>query len=138
MIPPLSSSCLVVVFHVDIVGSVALIVRLVDHIESKLITELIKLRGVGIMAGADGIDVMLLHHLEILLHLIQADHKSGDRIAVMAVYTAEFDFRSVDQHGSILHFDFPDSQAVCDDLSAALVNHRVKEGLFRVPQNRMI
>ena len=138
MVPALSPSGLVVLFHVNIIGSVALIIRLVDHIEAKLVAELVKLRGVRVMAGADRIDVMLLHHLEILLHLTQADHKAGDRIAVVAVYTAELDFRSIDQYDSVLYFDLPDSKAVCDDLLAALVYHRVKIRLFRIPQNRTL
>ena len=50
-----------IIFHIDISGSVALIVRLVNDKESVFVTELIKLRRIWIVAGTDAVDVVLFH-----------------------------------------------------------------------------
>ena len=53
-------------FHINIVGSVALIVRLFNHIKAKLVVKLVCPGRVGIMAGADSIHIVLFHQLQIL------------------------------------------------------------------------
>ena len=66
------------------------------------------------MTASDGIEVTLLHHLQILFHLFQPDHKPRHRIGVMTVHAFEFDGSSIYIENSIFYTDFPDSNPVCD------------------------
>ena len=47
-------------------GTMGFQVCLIDHINTIFITELIDQRGIRIMAGTDGIDIILLHNAKIL------------------------------------------------------------------------
>ena len=73
----------------------ALIVRLINHIKAQTVIELVSPGCIGIVAGTDGIYIMLLHHLKILLKLLHTDGKACHRIAVMAVGSPEFHLPAV-------------------------------------------
>ncbi len=76
-------------------GSMALIVRLINHIKAQTVIELVSPGCIGIVAGTDSIYIMLLHHLKILLKLLHTDGKACHRIAVMAVGSPEFHLPAV-------------------------------------------
>ena len=80
------------VLQENVVGAMAFIVSFIDDEEAVFVAELVELGRVGIMACPDAVHVMLLHEQQVLLYLVQADGKSGYRIAVVAVCAVEFDF----------------------------------------------
>ena len=72
-------------------GTMGFKIRLIDHQETVLITKLIEHRCIGIMAGTDRIEIMLLDHLQIPLHVFDRDHGTSDGIRIMAIHTSEAD-----------------------------------------------
>lgn len=98
-----------VIFIIQIHRSMTLIICFIDHEKSVFITHLIKHRCIRIVAGADCIDIMPLHQLQILLHLIYADGKSCYRIGIMAVHTAELHRCPIDIDDAVLDMDLSDS-----------------------------
>ena len=90
------------------------------------------------MTGADGVDVVLLHHREILHQLGRADGKAGHRIAVVAVGSPEFNVHAVDVNHAVRHMDLPDSHLICDHLIFRLQHQGVQIRLLRVPQMRLL
>ena len=71
--------------------AVALVVGFVDDHEAVLVTELIEHGGVGIVGGANSIEVILLDHLQVPLHMLQGDHGAGDGVGVVPVNATELD-----------------------------------------------
>ncbi|MNR41479.1 hypothetical protein D3C85_1598740 [compost metagenome] len=72
-------------------------VTLVKHIKAVFVTQMIKFRRIRIMRSANGVDVMLLHQLQIHYHLLARSHIAGIGIAVVTVYTFELDRLTVDK-----------------------------------------
>ena len=66
--------------------AVALHVSLVDEIEAVALAHLHKPGGVGVVAAADGVYVVLLHQGQVLQRLLVADGKAGNRVGIVAVY----------------------------------------------------
>ena len=58
----------------------ALIVRLIDHIESHAVAELIEPRNIGIVAGSNRVEVVGLDHAKVQQGLVHRTDRSGDRI----------------------------------------------------------
>ena len=57
----------------------------------------------------------------------------------MVIDTVKFYGHAVDQQRMILrNTDFPQARFQPDDLAVSLQNNRIKEGLFRIPQNRIL
>ena len=99
------------------------------------------MRRIWIMAGADGVDVMLFHEEQILHDLLLADDKSGHRVAVMAIYAVELHLLPVDIENISFHMNLPEADVAGDHFPGAvalcLINHRVKVRIFRVPEMRI-
>ena len=47
------------------------------------------------MTGTDRIKIMLFHQHKIFFHLLYTYHRSGFRIGIMTVYSAELNFLSI-------------------------------------------
>ena len=77
------------------------------------------------MTAADCIKVVLLHHLQILFHLVRPNDKPGHRIRVMAVHSLKFNSSAIQIDDSILHTDFPDTDPVCDHFSLCFYYQRI-------------
>ena len=101
---------------VNISGSVAFIIRLIDHIKAQAVIELVGPGRIGVMAGADSVDVVLLHHLKILHKLHRTDGKASDRVTVVAVCSMEFHLHTIYVKHSILCMNFPESHLVRNHL----------------------
>ena len=52
-----------IILHIDIRGSMALIIRLIYDKETIFVTELIELRRIWVVAGTDTVDIVLFHEL---------------------------------------------------------------------------
>ena len=76
-------------------GTMRFQVTLPYHIDSQLIAKLIELGRVGIMAGTNGIDIVLLYRNQILPQLSLTDCTTGPGTEFMSVHPPEHDSLSV-------------------------------------------
>ena len=90
------------------------------------------------MAGADRIEVVCFDHAQIQKGLVHAADGARDRIRLMAVYTPEGYGSPVQSQDAVFYLHFPETDLLCDDLSAGIHDQRVKERFFRVPEKRVL
>ncbi len=75
--------------------AVGLQIPFVTDIESAAIAKLQEIRRIWIMGSPDGIYVMLLHNLKVPDNGVISNCRPRNRIAVVAVYSPDFDFPAV-------------------------------------------
>jgi len=63
----------------ELLIGVALHIGFCQHVETVFVAEVIEYGIVGVVAGADGIDVETLHRLDVLLNLSRRDGSAIDR-----------------------------------------------------------
>ena len=112
------SHALGVIILVAIQGrsSVALVICFINHVQSQLVAELIKIRHVRVVAGADRIKIVLLDHLEILQHLLKTHSRAGNRVRFVPVHAAKFDGAAIEQYNPIPDTNRSESYALYDGL----------------------
>ena len=93
----------------DIPGTVRFQICLIDHIDSVLIAEFIDQRCIRIMTGADRVDIVLFHNLEVFAKLFFGDMTSAHRTEFMTVHTLEYDTFAVQCHNSVFHLETTES-----------------------------
>ena len=79
-------------------------IRLVNHIKSVLVAQLIPAGIIGIVTGANCIDIILFHQRNILQHHLLTDHMPLILIMLMPVHPFQGDSFSIDQQLAV--FDF--------------------------------
>ena len=77
--------------------SVALQIRLAEHIDSILIAQLVPQIGIGIVAGSYRIDIELLHKRDVLNHTLPGDYIASVGVQFVAVGTLDKHRLPVDQ-----------------------------------------
>ena len=112
----------------------ALIVRLINDKEAQAVIKLIKMRRIGIMAGTDGIHIMLFHQYQIFFNLIHRDGKTSHRITVVAVGSMKFDFHAVDVEYALFRMDLADSYLFRDGLFPTGKNQFIKVRILCTPK----
>ena len=132
-VPLLHMSIPVICFFKDLIRSMALIIRLIHHIKPHLIKQMVILRTVRIMTGADGIYIVLLHQAQILFHLCPAYSKTCIGITVMTIYTVKFNRCPVDMDHAFLYTDLTDPKTVSDILMTGTQFHSIKQRCFGCP-----
>ena len=110
--------------------AVALHIGLRHQIEAILVAHAGKQRRIGIVTGANGVDVVLLHQHQILEHLLLAHCAAKDRIAVMAVHAAELDGLAIELHHAVLHMDLPQADVFTDGFAIVAQHQRIQIGIF--------
>ena len=95
LIPTLKAVVIRILFSIQHKWSVCFDICLVNHHKSIAVAHFIEKWCIWIMAGTNGIEVVLLHQGKVCLDLLHANCKSGDRIGVMAVHTTEFNLLSI-------------------------------------------
>ena len=133
-VPALELILIAAVSVVDQHRAVALVVSFVDDVEAVQVAELVEDGGIGIVAGADRVEVVLFHHLHVRLHLFDADGVAGDGIGIVAVHAAELDGLAVEIHHAVADGDLADTHPVGDNLIGGFQHHRVEVRIFRIPQ----
>ena len=78
-------------------GAVGLHVRLVDHIEAEPVAKPVEQGIVGVVAGADRVDVQFLHQLDVLFHPLPRHHVATVRIQFVPVHAFDQHAFPVDQ-----------------------------------------
>ena len=129
--------------HAQIVEEgVVLDVRLVENVEAVFVAELIKLRGVRIVAGADGVDVEALHKFDVPPHGFEREGPAGVRIVFVAVDAADQHRFAVDPQFAMGHLHPAESHPAAGEIHLAPLpvaeRHRqpVEEGIFGAPVAR--
>ena len=125
----------VVLAAIELGCAVAFVVCLVNDHEAVLVAELIEHGGVGVVAGADGVEVVLLDYLQVALHVFNADDRPGNRVGVVAVYAAELDGAAVEEDLIVLYLYLSETDAVSDDLVLAFNKQGVEVRLLRIPED---
>ena len=87
------------------VKRVRLDVRLVHDVQAVAVAQIQPVRIIGIMRGAHGIDVELLHQAHIALQRLAAQGFAGRVVVVMPVDALDVDFFSVDQQVPVADFN---------------------------------
>ena len=115
-------------------------VGFVVHIEAVFIAERIKLGGIGIVGGADGVKVELLHLNDIRAHLFDGAVVAVNIGMLVAVDPGDHHGFAVDQQAIVLDFRPAESKAPRNHrdhraVAVAVGDEQVVEvGLFRAPE----
>ena len=86
--------------------AVGLQIGLPDDIQAVFIAKLQKIRVVGVVAGAHGVDVVGLQVLYIPHHLLPADGAAGAAAPLVAIDTLEHDALAVQKHLAVFQLKF--------------------------------
>ena len=101
-----------VVADADVVR-VALDVGLVDDVHPQLVTEVVEHAVVGVVACADGGDVVGAHRLQVLADVVDVDGLAAIGMMIVAVHAEDPDRLTVDQQLAIDDLDTAKTDAVC-------------------------
>ena len=85
--------------------SMRLAVGLVHHVHAHRVAQLIPAGTVRIVSQSDGIDVGLLHQLQVLLHQFLSHHACTIRVVLMAIDTTNLDGSAVDEQPAVGNLD---------------------------------
>ena len=104
-------------------------VRLVDQVDPVTVTELVPLGVVGVVTGADGVDVVALHQLDVLHHPFGRHVLPGVRIELVPIDAVKADRLAVQQEAAVPDLDLAeaDARALGFNQSAAGVFERQHE-----------
>ena len=78
----------------------ALQIRLVDHVHSVLVAEIIDSLNRRIVGETDGVDIVLLHQKHVLSHHFQIHRSAAFRRIVVMVYAVNQHSLAVDLHSA--------------------------------------
>ncbi|MNC41666.1 hypothetical protein D3C75_904410 [compost metagenome] len=98
--------------------TVAFQIRLVHHIEAVLVAQVEEPGIIGIVGGADGVDIMRFHHIQVLDHVVQRDGLPKLRMGVMTVHTLQLDRFAVHGEDPVLDLHFLEAGLKMQHLSA--------------------
>ena len=120
-------------------GTVALQIRLVDHVDTVLVAEVVPGGLIGVVTGSDSVDVVSLEGADSGGHVCQADGPARLRVPLVAVDSVENNALPVQEHQAALQLEAPEAGVVGDDLGdgAVLSNqgqgHPVQSRVLVVP-----
>ena len=99
--------------------TVALVVGFINDKETVLVAELIEVRHIRVMAGADGIKVVLFNHEQVFFRLLKANSINSAAlfgVPFVAVYTVELDGLAVDINLIVGNVNLADAHTVRNSL----------------------
>ena len=137
--------CRVFAHHlVCIAIAMTLLICLVHHIDAVAVAQFIQIRTVGIVAGAQEIDVCQFHHLQVFFVCGIIHFTSCARMMVVAVHTTQFHTLPVNLQHFAHAFHSLHAQVVvemfhhCSLLVNQFHTERIEIGLFCRPQQRLV
>ena len=116
----------------------ALIVRFINDKKTVLVTELIEHRLIRIMAGSNCIKIVLLYQFQILFHLCDRNHRTGHRIAVMAIHAAKLHRPTVNVYNIAFDMNLANSDPLCNNLILRFQNQGIEIRALTVPEHRIL
>ena len=117
---------------------VALIVGFVDHIQADEVAELVKPGNIGIMAGADCVEIVGFDHAQVQKSLVHTADRAREGIGFVAVDAAESNRRSIQSQYAVFDLHFSETDLFGDDLTAGIHDQRVQIRLLGIPQARVL
>jgi hypothetical protein len=100
---------------------VALDVGFVDHVHPELVAQVVEDGVIGVVARADGGDVVRPHGLQIGAHVVYGDGLAPVGVVVVAVDTEDPDRPAVDEQLPIDDLDPAQADSLCRGLGQAAV-----------------
>lgn len=117
-------------------AAVALHIRLGQQVKAVFGAQLAEPGGIGVMAGADGVDVVPLHEREVQKRLGGGDGKAGEGIAVVPVDPGKAQRLAVQKQAAALDAHLPQAHPLADELAVCSQQKGVERGLLGVPEHR--
>ena len=99
--------------------AVGLDIGFVQDVEAVLVGQVVPLGHVGIMAGANGVDVVLLHQPDVRDHHLARDHLAKIGIELVAVHAFDHQLLAVEQNLIALDLRLPEADAPRDHFEDA-------------------
>ena len=93
-------------------GAVAFQICLVHHVDAVLVAQMIPGCLVGVMAGADGVDVIAPEGLHGPLHILPADGPACAGIPFVAVDPVNYQTLPIQEHDPVLQFKPPETDVI--------------------------
>jgi len=97
-------------------STMAFNVRFVYNIQPHLVTKLVEKFVVGVMRAANGVEVVLLHELNVLDHGITPYNMSGSAVMLVTVCPTNRDRLSIDKQPTLPDFDRAETDPESDSL----------------------
>ncbi len=119
-----------------VVVRVRLDVRLVDRVEAVAVAQVEPVRVVGVVRGADGVDVVLLHQAGVRLHRLARDHAAVQVVVLVAVDAVDQHRLAVHEQATVADLDGAEADAAGDALVPLLDDERVERRLLGRPEPR--
>ena len=120
--------------------AVRLHIRLVDQIQTVLVAQVVPILLVGVVGGADGVDVVALAEDHVGKHVLAGDRTPALRVEFVAVRALEHDALAIERHNAVfdaecaeadlLRHGFDDGAVMSDDA----YGQRVQRRRFRAPR----
>ena len=105
--------------QLDGAAAVGLEVGLVDDVEAVAVAQGVEARVVRVVGGADGVDVVALHHGDVACHRLERDRVAEVGVRVVAVDASEQDGPAIHQHLLALDLDGAEADLEALDLQDA-------------------
>ncbi len=118
-------------------------VCLSHYVEAIFVAEVVPTRIVRIVAGAHGIDVVLLHRANVLHHPFRTYHIASVRVHLVAVCALDKDGLSVHEKLGVLYLNFAETHTLLQALHHAIAvfqvhTQSVEVGRFGCPLRRVV
>ncbi len=113
---------------------VPLDVRLGYHVDSIPVAEVVPETVVGIVAGADGVDIVLLEERDVLQHVVHGDGAAVLGIRLVAVHALHLDRHPVHEESVADYSLLLEPDLLRADVAALLHDERVEIGVFCAPE----
>ena len=133
-----------VVAVIGIVGAVlehhavALHVGLGNQVEAVFVAHAGKQRRIGIVAGPNGVDVVMLHQNQVAQHLLLPHGAAQNGVGVVAVDALELDGLAVELYHAVFHANVPKADGLAERLAVVAQNQSVQIGILRAPEGDVV
>ena len=121
--------------HILLPGTVGLQIGFIHHVDTLAVAHKIPFAAVGIMAGADSVDVVALKNIHGSFHIRNSNAAAGGSVPFMPVHTVDDETFAVEGHDLVHHFKATEADVI-GDISAVLhgQQYMVQFGSTVIPQ----
>ena len=91
-------------------------VGFIDQIDPIFIAQLVPERVIGIMAGANRVEVELLHQLDLGAHIVFCERPTAFGMMLMTIYAAQHEAFAVQQNDAILDLHLAETHATAFEI----------------------
>ena len=106
---------------IAVTESVTLLISLCSHVDTIFVAKVVPNGIIGIVTGADSVDIEALHNLNILNHALAAHHIATIRVQFVTVSTFYQYGLSIYQQLSVLNLNFAESYFLGDNFNGLLL-----------------